>query len=397
MTRVAPYAQQELILFHTLKQQESMFDRQMQLSTGLVSQDYAGISTQSNRLVSTETAIRRTDQFTDNINVVEQRLSLMDLAVDSLDVLAREFRSTLNSAVDGPESHVADLRDLATNTLTLVAESLNSRDGTRYLFGGARVDRPPVSLAAGTYSPAKLIEEDATTVDQTFYDAYYEDVLGNTLPYAQGSFYQQIYFDKNGVLPTAPLPADLNNPTLTEFNAEDPALWQYYVDRLDSAEMTANPKLDYYQGDNVQNRARIDEAFEVAYGVQANEGAFQRLLTAADAIASMPSGAITTPEGLVLMTKARDMLEDIIGVDALNGIQSLSETRVKLNGPRLTLESVKERHEQFSIYAGEIVAGVEQVDTAAVIARLQSDQVQLQASYSTIARLQDLSLLNFLN
>ena len=397
MTRVAPYAQQELILFHTLKQQQNMFDRQMQLSTGLVSQDYAGISNQSNRLVSTETAIRRTDQFTANINVVEQRLSLMDLSMDSLDTLAREFRSTLNAAIDGPESHVADLRDLADNTLTLVAESLNARDGTRYLFGGARVDRPPVSLEAGTYRHAKLIEDDGTTVDQTFYDTYYEDVLGNTLPYAQGTFYQQIYFEKNGGLPAGPLPGDMNNPTLAEFVAEDPALWQYYVDRLDSAQMLANPKTDYYQGDNVQNRARIDEAFEVPYGVQADKTAFQRFLMAADAIASMPSANITTPEGLALMTKARDMLEDIIGVDALNGVQGLSETRVELNGPRLTLESVKERHTQFSIYAGEIVADIEQVDTATVIARLQSDQVQLQASYSTISRLQSLTLLNFLS
>lgn len=397
MTRVAPYAQQDMILFHTLRQQENMFDRQIQLATGLVSQDYAGISNQANRLVSTETAINRTTQFTANIDIVEQRLSLMDLAMESLDTLARDFRKTLNAAVDGPESHVADLRDLADNTLALVSESLNSRDGTRYLFGGARVDRPPVSLAAGTYSHAKLIEEDAVTVDQTFYDSYYEDVLGNTLPYAQGSFYQQIYFDKNGVLPTVPAPADLNNPTLTEFNAEDPGLWEYYVNRLDSAEMTANPKTDYYQGDDIQNRARIDEAFEVSYGVQANETSFQRLLMAADAIASMPSAAITTPEGLTLMTKARDMLEDIIGVDATNGIEGLSETRVKLNGPRLTLESVRDRHVQFSIYAGEIVADIQNINEAEVISRLQSDQIQLQASFSTISRLQSLSLLNFLN
>ena len=230
MTRVAPYAQQQLILFQTLRQQESMFDRQTQLSTGVVSQQYSGISNQANRLVATEAAISRTDQFMANIGVVEQRLSLMDISMASLEDLARELRATLNSAIDGPESHIADLKDLSTNTLDLVQETLNARDGTRYLFAGARVDRPPVSLAASTYTHASIIEADATTVDQTFYDSYYEDVLGNTLPYAQGSFYAQIYFDKNGVAPTVPAPADLNNPTLSEFVAEDPDLFSYYVE-----------------------------------------------------------------------------------------------------------------------------------------------------------------------
>ncbi len=396
MTRVAPYAQQQLILFHTLRQQEGMFDRQTQLSTGMTAQQYSGISSQSNRLVSTEAAISRVDQFNANIGVVDQRLALMDISMGSLEDLARELRATLNAAIDGPESHVADLKDLSSNTLDLVQETLNARDGTRYLFAGARVDRPPVSLDAATYDRVSLIEADATTVDQTFYDSYYEDVLGNTLPYAQGSFYNQIFFDKNGALPVGAAPADLNNPTLTEFNSEDPDLFSYYVDRLNSAEMLATPKLDYYQGDNVQNTARIDEAFEISYGVQANELALQQLITAADAIASMPTANIITPEGKLMMTKARDMLDDIIGVDATNGINGLAEIRVALNGPRLTLESVRERHQQFSIYAGEIVGGIQSINEAEVITRLQSDQVQLQASYQVIAQIQSLSLINFL-
>ena len=153
----------------------------------------------------------------------------------------------------------------------MVGEALNARDGTRYLFAGARVDRPPVSFAASNYTPVKLIESDATTVDETFYQSYYTQVLGNTLPYAQGSFYQQIYFDKNGSLPTVPAPADLNNPTLAEFKAQDPDLFSYYVDRLDSSQMLATPKRDYYQGDGVQNTNRIDEGFQVKYGMSANE------------------------------------------------------------------------------------------------------------------------------
>ncbi len=397
MTRVAPYAQQQMILFNTLNQQRQMFDLQTQLSTGVVAQQYSGIYQSASRLVSTEATVGRTNQFIDNINTVEQRLSLMDISMESTETLATEMRKLLNASLDGPESHLADMVDLATNTLSLVGESLNARDGTRYLFAGGRVDRAPVTFAAGTYTPVKLIESDANTVDETFYQSYYTNVLGNTLPYAQGSFYQQIYFEKNGVLPTVPVPADLNNPTLAEFKAEDPNLFSYYVDRLNSSQMMANPKLDYYQGDNVQSAARIDESFEIKYGVSANEVAFQQLITAVDAIANLPQASIATPDGQVLVKKARDIIDNILGVDVTNGIDGLTDLRIELNGPRITLKNVQGRHEQYNIYAAEIIGDIQNINTAEVVARLQSDQVQLQASYSTISRIQSLSLLNFLN
>ncbi len=397
MTRVAPYAQQQLILSNVLNQQKQLYDLQTQLSTGVVSQQYSGIYQTASRLVSTEATVARTNQFIANIDTVEQRLALMDISVESIESLGVEMRKLLNASLDGPESHVADMNDMATNTLSLVGEALNSRDGTRYLFAGARVDRAPVSFAAGTYAPVKLIESDATTVDETFYQSYYTQVLGNTLPFAQGSFYQQIYFDKNGILPTGPLPGDLNNPTLAEFKAQDPDLFSYYVDRLDSTQMLATPKRDYYQGDSVQSTARIDEGFQVKYGISANELAFQQLITAVDAIANIPKASIATTDGQVIVAKARDMVQKVLETSATNGLDGITDLRIKLNGPRITLDNVKDRHSQYNIYASQIIGDIQDVNTAEVIARLQSDQVQLQASYSTIARIQSLSLLNYLN
>ena len=168
MTRVAPYAQQQLIMFNTLNQQKQLFDLQTQLSTGVVAQQYSGIYQSASRLVSTEATVGRTNQFIANIATVEQRLALMDISMESIEDLGVEMRKLLNASLDGPESHVADMNDLATNTLSLVGEALNARDGTRYLFAGARVDRAPVSFAAGNYTSVRLIESDATTVDETF-------------------------------------------------------------------------------------------------------------------------------------------------------------------------------------------------------------------------------------
>ncbi len=235
MNRIAPFAQQDLILYNTQLTQQRVFKAQLQLGSGKVSQDYAGIAQRAARLVSIEAAILRVQRFTQTISLVDQRLSLADIAMQSIDDIARQLRGIVKSLDDAPAERYSELREFAINARTVIVESLNTSDATRHLFGATRIDTPPVDVSS-PYRNVSLIQADGA-VDQTFYDSYYVEVLGNTLPYAQGSFYQQIYFDKNGVLPTVPVPADLNNPTLAEFVAEDPALWQYYVDRIDSTQM----------------------------------------------------------------------------------------------------------------------------------------------------------------
>ena len=112
MTRVAPYAQQQLILSNVLSQQKQLFGLQTQLATGVVAQQYSGIYQTASRLVSTEATVGRTNQFIANIDTVEQRLKLMDISVESIEGLAVEMRKLLNASLDGPESHVTDMRDL---------------------------------------------------------------------------------------------------------------------------------------------------------------------------------------------------------------------------------------------------------------------------------------------
>ena len=278
MTRVAPIAQRKLMLFHTLNTQARLLDRQLQMGTGKVAQQYAGIADQSARLVSLEASVAHAAQYVSNITFFDHRLALADLSLETLDTSARDVRAALNSVVNFPTSHASDLRQMAADVRDLVRNMMNIRDGARYLFAGTRIDQQPVSLGAG-YASIALIESDGVTVDETFYQSYDTDVLGNTLPYAQGSFYDQIYFDKNGAPPGGPAPADPDNPTLSEFVAEDPDLRSYYVARMDSSQMLANPKLDYYSGDQQDQSFRISESLEVGLEVSADDVALQQILT----------------------------------------------------------------------------------------------------------------------
>ncbi len=396
MTRIATFAQHNLVLFHTLNTVARVNDRQVQLATDQRSQDYSGIQKDALRLVSLETRRAQVEQFTSNIETGDQRLQLMDLSIASVEELTRDFRDMLDAALNGPDAFGGDLGKFAADMRLMLVDLLNSRDGERYLFGGARVDRPPVNLSPPGYTGVSLIESDAVTVDSTFYEAYHTQVLGGTLPFPAGSFYGQIFLDKNGVPPAGPLPADLDNPTLSEFVAEDPGLWQYYVDRLDSAQMRANPKVDYYQGDQLASVVRADDDLDITTDVRADLPTFQQILSALDAVASLPNADTGDPFEKAVVAKARDMLSDVLDSLTGSGVTTLDQMRMELIRGRDNLRLARESHENFNAYAEGLIHDIENIDRAEVIVRLQSDQVALEASYASLARLQSLTLLDFI-
>ncbi len=396
MTRVATLALHNMTLFHTLNTQSRAQDLQIQLASDMKSQAYSGISGDSKRLVSLEAQRAQVEQFLGNIATAEQRTKLIDLSAASIEELARDFRNLLDTALDGPAAYAGDRQKFAADARLMIVDLLNSQDGGRYLFGGGRVDRPPVDLNSGSYTGTALIESDGVTVDSTFDEAYYEQVQGNSLPFAQGSFYAQIYFDKNGVAPAGPLPGDLDNPTLSEFVAEDPDLWRYYVDRLNSSEMLANPKLDYYQGDTLANVVRADDDLEISYDVRADHPAFQQILAALDAVANLPNGDTGDPFESEVVAKAKQMITDAIDSLAGGGFETLDQLRANLARAHNNFSMTRERHDNFNAYAEGVIHDLEHIDRTEVIVKLQSDQRALEASYASLSRLHSITLLDYL-
>lgn len=396
MSRVAPFAQQQLTMFHALQTQQRMHNGNIQLATGQQSQSYSGVAKDASRLLSTEAASMRADQYMQSIQTAERRIGLIDSNLEGIETIARELRSLLETATNGPGDNLVNTRQYAINARALLTEHMNARDGNRYLFSGDRVDRPAVSLSSSTYTSISMIKADATTVDSAFYAQYRSDVL-NSAGFPQGSFYEQIYFDKNGVAPTAPLPADMANPTLDEFVAEDPDLWTHYVSRLSSTEMLNNPKLDYYQGDAGTAAIRISERTSVSYGMNGREEAIQQLMTGLDAIANLPETAPAEAYLGGVFDQVRDMLGVVIEADPTSTFESITELRSRVLGPLNMLAISRENHVRFIDYAEDVSADVEGIDEATVISRLQANQLVLQASFQTLSQIQGLSLVNYLN
>lgn len=395
MTRVGTFSQQRHLMFHTLRTQSSLFDSSVQLASGQKSQTYSGIAQDVTRLLGVETAKLRSTEYLKNVEIAQRRIDLSDFNLDGIEDIARELRSFLEESGDSPAGNYSNVKTFATNARALFIDHLNARDGDRFLLSGNRVDQETVTIDPSVYTSVSLFQADAITVDSTFYAQYRSDVLG-TPGFPQGSFYEQIYFDKNGVAPTLPFPVDADNPTATEFIAEDPDLWEYYVTRLGSSEMLANPKLDYYQGDSTAPRMRISESTSITYGITGDEGAFNQMFLLLDAIVSLPATAPPDAFLSTLIDEGLKTLSKVIDVDTTTSFQSISELRNAVVGPVNLLANAHDALTLSIDRANNIIADTEGINQTEVIARMQTENLVLEASYRTVTQIQSLSLANFL-
>ncbi len=175
-------------------------------------------------------------------------------------------------------------------------------------------------------------------------------------------------------------PVDLNNGTYT------PPVVPPFPAAADT---------DWYGGDSVVQRARVDEGFEINYGVRANDPAIERVIRAFDAISEIafstpPSAAEITAinDAVSLLTQALD--SPPAGENTIGGL--FSQVALQRN----IIDDIKTKHENFAAFAEKNIAEIEQVDTAEAISILNAEQVTLEASFTVIGRIQRVSLVNFL-
>ncbi len=178
-------------------------------------------------------------------------------------------------------------------------------------------------------------------------------------------------------------------------NLQDDGRYLFSGNRTDSApvDQTGLPatytvpssdgdSLGYYQGDSTVFSVQADDNFTVNYGVTANEPGFER------AIRSMHMIVIGPPND-------RATLEEALGVidEAINNV---SDIRTRIGAARAALENVNTRLTDFQLFSEKTIGDLENTDVTEVISSMAADQLALEASYSIISRLADLTLVRFL-
>ena len=146
MTRATDLAQFNTAMFYLNETRTRISDEQSQVSSGVKSLTYTGLSPDVNRLVTLETAHGRVDQYVANNNLVANRLQTMEGNVSQLFDVATNLKTLLVNATNNNNATALDLSEQADTELRQVASLLNAKLGGRYLFAGSRTDTQPVDL-----------------------------------------------------------------------------------------------------------------------------------------------------------------------------------------------------------------------------------------------------------
>lgn len=141
----------------------------------------------------------------------------------------------------------------------------------------------------------------------------------------------------------------------------------------------------YYKGDQTKLSVLADEDVTITYGMTADDPAFEKIIRALHLTGTAGAG---------------QNLDYARGTEALavvdQGLEELTNLMAKIGGARQTLESVNGRHDDYLVYLNQSIAEIEATDVPKTMTLLSQDTVALQASYSVLARLANLSLADYL-
>ncbi|HEX2113831.1 MAG TPA: flagellin, partial [Alphaproteobacteria bacterium] len=146
----------------------------------------------------------------------------------------------------------------------------------------------------------------------------------------------------------------------------------------------------YYQGDltGAQVSARIDDGFDLQYGMRGDDRSFATVMGALYALATSDLTTSTDAGYRELARMAMNDLDD--------GFDQIQEQIGILGVRQNTIEQTETRHADFLITLQKQIVDVEDVDAADALTRLSLLQTNLEASFKLISTTSDLSLIKFL-
>ncbi|MGE3968139.1 MAG: flagellin [Dongiaceae bacterium] len=155
---------------------------------------------------------------------------------------------------------------------------------------------------------------------------------------------------------------------------------------------------EYYRGDAVQQAAEIDADLTVDYGITGDEDAFEYVLRAMQYVETAGS-----PPNRDALESALALINTALGTEqpnAARGVEpiqrDLADLRSLVGTSRRAIEEANTRHQEYALHLEQNIGDIQSVDVAQALTELSNQQTQLEASYTMLSRLSQLSLLNFL-
>lgn len=156
------------------------------------------------------------------------------------------------------------------------------------------------------------------------------------------------------------------------------------VSTLTAPSSPSTADTSYYTGDSEQSSVRISSQQSISYGISGDSTGFEKALRTANIVANITTSPLDTDS----VNEAYDLATEAL--DALIAIQSnLSNTSARL-------ESAMSRQSTALDQMDTIASNLKEVDTAAVAVKISQYKTQLEASYSALGNVGQLSLVKYL-
>ncbi len=165
VNRVATYPFTNSLISENMRLQTKYADINTQISSGLKSQDYKGISADSQYLLAVESAMSKLTAYNANANTTLGTVNTMYTTLSNIQDLANKILSDVTAALGGGLVPTNVLTNQASNGMNEMAGLLNLRIAGRYAFSGSDIDTKPVDLS----DPAWVAQVPPSVANTSYY------------------------------------------------------------------------------------------------------------------------------------------------------------------------------------------------------------------------------------
>jgi flagellar hook-associated protein 3 FlgL len=162
--RVATFALSDQMIAASLRTQSIMANEQIQESSGVTSEDFAGYGANTQSVVNLQISVTRAQTYIDAATQADSKVQVMYSAVGSVTTLITNLRTQLSAATNGSSTSTASLISSAKDMLSEMGSILNTQYDGDYVFSGASTSTAPVDLTSFGSGTGSL-----STADTSYY------------------------------------------------------------------------------------------------------------------------------------------------------------------------------------------------------------------------------------
>ena len=327
--------------------QTDLANAQAELSSGKLADIGLGLGARSSTLISLDGESARLQAITTGNTTATTRLSATVSALNTMQSTAQSFLSSLLTADPASPATMA-VTQTGQGNLSALISTLNTTVAGQYIFGGINTGQQPV--AGYTTSPASATK---SAVDTSF---------ASTFGFSQSS-------TDASTISATDMQSYLDGAFASQFTPSAfSATWSSASDQVQTSEIAPGETVDSSVSANASPFAKLSQAY-----------AMVSEFTSSNFSAPAVQAVITTAQGLV-----NSAITDLTNVNVGVGIaqSSITDANSRMSTQMSLLSS-----------SSDSMIGV---DAATLTTRLSTLQTQITASYELTAKLQDLSLTNYL-